>query len=71
MKVNIIGCGLSGVTAAIKLKEKGHDVEIFECRDHIAGNCFDKKNDDGVTVHEYGSHIFHTNNERVDRKSVV
>lgn len=65
MKVNIIGCGLSGVTAAILLKEKGHDVEIFECRDHIAGNCFDKKNDDGVTVHEYGSHIFHTNNERV------
>ncbi len=65
MKVNVIGCGLSGVTAAILLKEKGHDVEIFECRDHIAGNCFDKKNDDGVTVHEYGSHIFHTNNERV------
>jgi UDP-galactopyranose mutase len=65
MKVNIIGCGLSGVTAAILLKEKGHDVEIFECRDHIAGNCFDKKNDDGVTVHKYGSHIFHTNNEKV------
>lgn len=65
MKVNIIGCGLSGVTAAILLREKGHDVEIFECRDHIAGNCFDKKNEDGVTVHEYGSHIFHTNNDRV------
>ena len=65
MKINIIGCGLSGVTAAILLREKGHDVEIFECRDHIAGNCFDKKNDDGVTVHEYGSHIFHTNDENV------
>jgi len=65
MKINIIGCGLSGVTAAILLREKGHDVEIFECRDHIAGNCFDKKNDDGVTVHEYGSHIFHTNDEGV------
>ena len=65
MKINIIGCGLSGVTAAILLREKGHDVEIFECRVHIAGNCFDKKNDDGVTVHEYGSHIFHTNDEDV------
>jgi len=65
MKFNIIGCGLSGVTAAILLKEKGHDVEIFECRNHIAGNCFDKKNDDGVTVHEYGSHIFHTSDENV------
>jgi UDP-galactopyranose mutase len=64
MKINIIGCGLSGVTAAIKLKEKGHDVEIFETRDHIAGNCYDHKTD-GVTVHEYGSHIFHTSNERV------
>ncbi len=64
MKINIIGCGLSGVTAAIKLKEKGHDVEIFETRDHIAGNCYDHKVD-GVTVHEYGSHIFHTSNEKV------
>jgi len=64
MKINIIGCGLSGVTAAIRLKEKGHDVEIFETRDHIAGNCYDHKTD-GVTVHEYGSHIFHTSNEKV------
>ena len=64
MKINIIGCGLSGVTAAIRLKEKGHDVEIFETRNHIAGNCYDHKTD-GVTVHEYGSHIFHTSNEKV------
>ena len=50
MKINIIGCGLAGVTSAILLKEQGHDVEIFEMRDHIAGNCFDKKQE-GVTVH--------------------
>ena len=65
MKVNIIGCGLSGVTAAILFKEQGHDVEIFEVRDHIGGNCYDEKNADGCTVHKYGSHIFHTNNEDV------
>lgn len=65
MKVNIYGCGMSGVVAAIILKEQGHDVEIFEVRDHIAGNCYDEKNDDGCTVHKYGSHIFHTNNENV------
>ena len=35
MKINIIGCGLSGITAAILLKEKGHSVEIFENRHHI------------------------------------
>jgi len=56
---------MSGVTAAILFKEQGHDVEIFEVRDHIAGNCYDVKNDDGCTVHKYGSHIFHTNNEEV------
>lgn len=65
MKIHIYGCGMSGVTAAILFKEQGHDVEIFEVRDHIAGNCYDEKNDDGCTVHKYGSHIFHTNNEQV------
>lgn len=56
---------MSGVTAAILLKEQGHDVEIFEIRPHIGGNCYDYKNDDGCTVHEYGSHIFHTNDQEV------
>jgi len=64
MKINIIGCGLSGITAAVILKEKGHNVEIFETRDHIGGNCYDEKID-GITVHTYGSHIFHTNDEEV------
>lgn len=65
MKVNIFGCGMSGTVAAILFKEQGHDVEIFETRSHVAGNCFDKKNEDGCTVHEYGSHIFHTNDKDV------
>lgn len=65
MKVHIYGCGMSGTVAAIILKEQGHDVEIFEVRDHIAGNCYDHKNSDGCTVHEYGSHIFHTNDDDV------
>jgi UDP-galactopyranose mutase len=43
VKINVIGCGLAGVTSAILLKEQGHDVEIFEMREHLAGNCFDKK----------------------------
>jgi UDP-galactopyranose mutase len=64
MKINIIGCGLSGITAAVLLKDKGHDVEIFESRNHIGGNCYDEKQD-GVTIHKYGSHIFHTNDEDV------
>ena len=64
MKICIIGCGLSGVTSAILLKEQGHDVELFEARDHITGNCYDKKID-GITVHQYGSHIFHTPHQDV------
>ena len=64
MKINIIGCGLSGVTAAILFKEQGHDVEIFESRDHIGGNCYDEKMDD-IVVHKYGLHCFHTNDKEV------
>ena len=65
MKIHIYGCGMSGVTAAILFKEQGHDVEIFEVRDHIAGNCYDEKNSDGCTVHQYGPHLFHTNDEEL------
>ncbi len=64
MKVNIIGCGLSGITAAVLLKEQGHQVEIFEMREHIGGNCYDY-HQDGVTVHKYGAHLFHTKDEEV------
>lgn len=64
MKVNVVGCGLSGITAAIILKSQGHAVEVFETRSHIGGNCYDEKKD-GITVHKYGSHIFHTNHRDV------
>jgi UDP-galactopyranose mutase len=60
MKANIIGCGLSGITSAVILKSRGYDVEIFDTRSHIGGNCFDEKINN-VTVHKYGPHIFHTN----------
>ena len=64
MKINIIGCGLSGITAAICLKQKGHDITIFETRSHIGGNCYDS-NVAGTLVHNYGPHLFHTNDEEV------
>jgi UDP-galactopyranose mutase len=64
MKVKIIGCGLSGITSAILLKEKGYDVEIFESRPHIGGNCHDT-DIAGTMVHTYGPHIFHTDDEDV------
>jgi UDP-galactopyranose mutase len=65
MKIaKIIGCGLSGITAAILLKEKGYKVIIFEKRRHIGGNCYDEVIN-GTNVHKYGPHLFHTNDEEV------
>lgn len=64
MKIKIIGCGLTGIVSAILCKERGHEVEIFETRNHIGGNCYDS-NISGTIVHNYGPHIFHTNDEDV------
>jgi UDP-galactopyranose mutase len=60
----IIGCGLSGITAAVLLREKGYNVEIFETRPHIGGNCYDGLICNTL-VHHYGPHIFHTDDEDV------
>lgn len=64
MKINIIGCGLSGITSANILKSQGHDVEIFDVRSHIGGNCYDE-DIEGIKVHKYGLHCFHTNDDQV------
>lgn len=64
MKIKIIGCGLSGITCAILLKEKGHEIKIFESRNHIGGNCYDS-NVCGTLMHNYGPHLFHTNDDEV------
>lgn len=63
MKINIIGCGLSGITAAALLKHK-HEIKIFDTRNHIGGNCADAKIF-GMLYHKYGPHIFHTDDEEV------
>ena len=64
MNIKIVGCGLTGITCAVLLKAAGHKVEIFETRNHIGGNCYDS-NVNGVLMHNYGPHIFHTNDEQV------
>lgn len=62
----VIGAGIAGAVAARQLAEKGkRRVLVIEQRDHIGGNCFDKKDRYGVLIHEYGPHIFHTNDEDV------
>ncbi len=62
----VIGCGFAGAVAARELAEqKGERVLIIESRDHIGGNCYDKKDEYGILIHQYGPHIFHTNSKRV------
>lgn len=62
----IVGCGFSGATMANCLAEKlGEEVLIIDAKDHIAGNCFDYYDNNGICIHKYGSHIFHTNLENV------
>lgn len=65
MKALVIGSGMSGATAARLLADEGHEVGVLECRDHAGGNCYDERLDNGVMLHKYGPHLFHTNDEKV------
>ena len=59
-KAIVVGCGLSGSVAARELAEKGYQVTIYERRNHIGGNMYDYKDENGILVHMYGPHTFHT-----------
>lgn len=63
----IVGCGLSGIVLAERLaSQKGEEVLIIDRRNHIGGNIYDYKDKEtGITVHQYGPHVFHTNDKKV------
>lgn len=63
--VIIVGAGTAGCVAARKLVEQNKKVLIIEKKNHIAGNCYDEKDEHGVLIHVYGPHIFHTSKENV------
>ncbi len=60
----IVGAGLYGAVMARELMDAGKRVLVLEKRDHIAGNVYTKKTE-GIHVHVYGAHIFHTNSKEV------
>jgi UDP-galactopyranose mutase len=60
----IIGCGLFGTSFARLATDSGKSCLILDSRDHIAGNCY-TENIEGINVHKYGAHIFHTSNKVV------
>ena len=60
----VVGAGLYGAVFAHEAKEKGKSVLVIDKRDHIAGNVYTEEIE-GINVHKYGAHIFHTNNKKV------
>ena len=60
----VIGAGLYGAVFAHEALKKGKKVLVIDKRNHIAGNVYTEEIE-GINVHKYGAHIFHTNNKRV------
>ena len=60
----IVGAGLFGSVFAHEAKKAGYSVIVVDQRDHIGGNAYSEKIE-GIDVHRYGAHIFHTDNQAV------
>ena len=62
----VVGAGLAGLTIAERIaSQMNSKVLIIEKRMHIAGNVYDSYNNDGILIHNYGPHTFHTNDKEV------
>src|SRR4051795_2893368 len=62
----VVGAGFAGSVIAERLARAGTQrVVVVDRRPHVGGNAFDHYDDNGILVHRYGPHIFHTNSERV------
>ena len=62
----VVGAGYAGAVCARRLAEQGGKrVLVLERRSHIGGNAYDCLDDHGVLIHQYGPHIFHTNDKLV------
>ena len=63
--VLVVGAGYAGSVCARCLAESGKRVRVLERRPHVAGNAYDRLDQAGVLIHQYGPHIFHTNDKKV------
>ncbi|HUR64776.1 MAG TPA: UDP-galactopyranose mutase [Chitinophagaceae bacterium] len=62
----IVGAGFAGAVIAERLaSQEGKKVLLVEKRNHIGGNTYDHYNENGILIHKYGPHIFHTNSREV------
>ncbi|MBO5262428.1 MAG: UDP-galactopyranose mutase [Clostridia bacterium] len=60
----IVGAGLFGATFAYEAKKRGKKCLVIDKRDHVGGNIYCEKIE-GINVHKYGAHIFHTSNKEI------
>ena len=60
----IVGAGMFGSVCARELTDNGYRCLVIDKRNHIAGNAY-TENLDGINVHKYGAHIFHTSNKKI------
>ena len=60
----IVGAGLFGATFAFEASKKKKKCLVIDRRNHIGGNIY-CKNINGINVHKYGAHIFHTNDKQI------
>ncbi|MCM1004386.1 MAG: UDP-galactopyranose mutase [Candidatus Gastranaerophilales bacterium] len=66
MKNLVVGAGFSGaVIANLLASNLNEKVVVIDKKEHIAGNSYDYRDENGIMIHKYGSHIFHTNSEKV------
>jgi UDP-galactopyranose mutase len=62
----IVGAGFAGTVLAERLaSQRGDRVLLIDRRPHIGGNAYDRYNEYGLLIHQYGPHIFHTNSDKV------
>ena len=62
----IVGAGFAGSVIAERLaSQAGKKVLVIDKRNHIGGNAYDHYNSEGILVHRYGPHIFHTNSKEI------
>jgi len=62
----IVGAGFAGSVLAERLaNERGEKVLVIDRRNHIGGNAYDRYDQAGILMHQYGPHIFHTNSQQI------
>jgi len=64
-EVVIIGAGMAGAVLAERFAQSGRKVLVIERRQNVAGNCFDTVDENGILIHKYGPHLFHTDDAQV------